>query len=159
MVLRKYHKQQKAEQLWKVTHTPWSNKATCSLPALLVLDSTLAYLPTSPLPTSSSSKLFYYLNFISSHFNFLNHTGYLKPQAWFNSWKLVGFKKRGQGDNRKKKNIQFCSKQKLFQKQMREKKPAQHWSQTNTLLECAQEHLITFSSSGNQFLKMLGFNI
>lgn len=42
---------------------------------------------------------------------------------------------------------------------MREKKPAQDSSQTNTLLEYGQEHLITFSSSGNQFLKILGLHI
>lgn len=53
----------------------------------------LPSLPCQLLPPAPT--LFYYLNLISSHLNFLNNTGYLKPQAWSNAQKLSGFKKRG----------------------------------------------------------------
>lgn len=90
-------------------HIPCANRANCSLPALLVPASTLPYFSTWTLPISSSSELFYYLNFTSSHFNFLNNTGYLKPQPWSNTQKFVGFKKMGDKGITEKKKIQFCS--------------------------------------------------
>lgn len=86
--------------------------------------------PALPFPISSSSKLlFYYLNLISSHFSFLNNTGYLRPQAWFSAQVLVGFyrtRRLGGEDewkNRKNKSaLQLKVNKNCNNKRMREKK-------------------------------------